>query len=91
MKLRFTINYGTQWGESLHVVITYHSVDGTARVRNLLMTTDDGVYWSLETAAVESRQHPIATFSYHYQVEDAEGRVLRREWMGVPRDRKSVV
>jgi len=85
MKLRFTINYGTQWGESLHVVITYHSVDGTARVRNLLMTTDDGVYWSLETAAVESRQHPIATFSYHYQVEDAEGRLLRREWTGVPR------
>ena len=49
------------------------------------MQTDDGFCWTLETAAIESRQHPIASFSYHYQVEDAEGHVLRREWMGVPR------
>jgi 4-alpha-glucanotransferase len=85
MKLKFTINYGTQWGESLHVVIAYLSLDGTVKTSNLLMQTDDGFYWELETAVIESRQHPIASFSYHYQVEDGEGMVLRREWMGVPR------
>jgi 4-alpha-glucanotransferase len=85
MKLKFTINYGTQWGESLHVVITYLSLDGTVKTSNLLMQTDDGFYWELETAVIESRQHPIASFSYYYQVEDGEDRVLRREWTGVPR------
>ncbi|MEE3445344.1 MAG: 4-alpha-glucanotransferase [Prevotella sp.] len=85
MKLKFTINYGTQWGESLHVVISYKSLDGTVKTFNLLMQTEDGVSWSLDTAAVESRQHPIDSFTYYYQVEDGEGRVLRREWTGVPR------
>ncbi|MCR5577988.1 MAG: 4-alpha-glucanotransferase [Prevotella sp.] len=85
MKLKFTINYGTQWGESLHVVISYKSLDGTIKTFNLLMQTEDGVFWSLDTAVVESRQHPIDSFTYYYQVEDGEGRVLRREWTGVPR------
>ena len=85
MKLKFTINYGTQWGESLHVVIAYLSLDGTVKTSNLLMQTDDGFFWELETAVIESRQHPIASFSYYYQVEDGEGTVLRREWTGVPR------
>ena len=62
MKLKFTINYGTQWGESLHVVITYRSIDGTVRTQDLLMQTDDGFCWTLETAAIESRQHPLGSF-----------------------------
>ena len=85
MKLKFTINYGTQWGESLHVLISYVSIDGTIRNSNLLMTTDDGVSWSIETSVLESRQHPISSFSYYYQVEDGDGNVLRKEWTGVPR------
>ena len=85
MKLKFTIHYGTQWGESLHVVVSYLSLDGTKKTANLLMLTDDGTSWTLETSAVESRQHPIDSFSYHYQVEDEEGHVLRREWTMIPR------
>ena len=85
MKLKFTIQYGTQWGESLHVVVSYLSSDGTKKTANLLMLTDDGTLWTLETSAVESRQHPIDSFSYHYQVEDEEGHVLRREWTMIPR------
>ena len=85
MKLKFTIQYGTQWGESLHVVISYLSLDGTKKTANLLMLTDDGTYWTLETSAVESRQHPIESFSYHYQVEDEDGHVIRREWTMIPR------
>jgi 4-alpha-glucanotransferase len=49
------------------------------------MTTTDGWQWELEASVLESRQHPIASFTYYYQVEDADGRVLRREWMLIPR------
>ena len=85
MKLRFTIQYGTQWGENLYVAITYTSKDATEKVRRLPMTTDDGWHWELETSAVESRQHPVETITYYYYVADAEGAELRREWTGVPR------
>ena len=85
MKLRFSIQYGTQWGENLHVVIHFISTDGTIKRNNLLMTTDDGSFWSLETAALASAQHPIASFTYFYQVEDGDGQVIRREWTQVPR------
>ena len=85
MKLKFTIHYSTQWGESMHVVVSYLSADGTRKSSNLLMQTDDGTYWTLETSAVESRQHPIDSFCYHYQVEDEQGNVLRCEWTMIPR------
>ena len=85
MKLRFTIQYGTQWGENLYVAITYQSADGTVKVRRLPMTTDDGWHWELETSAVESRQHPVTSISYYYYVADADGHQLRKEWTGVPR------
>jgi len=85
MKLKFTIHYGTQWGENLVVMMTYRSQDRTEKIRKLLMTTADGWQWELETSAIESRQHPITSFSYYYQVEDADGQVLRREWDAVPR------
>ena len=51
MKLRFTINYNTQWGESLHIMITYTSSDGIEKSKNLLMNTEDGCLWTLEAAA----------------------------------------
>ena len=85
MKLRFTIQYGTQWGENLYVAITYKSKDATEKVRRLPMTTDDGWHWELETSALESRQHPLETITYFYYVADADGVELRREWTGVPR------
>lgn len=85
MKLKFSILYRTAWGESLHVIIAYHSQDGIVKRNNLLMQTDDGEQWTLETAALESRQHPLSHIVYHYQVENGEGEVLRREWDLVPR------
>ena len=85
MKLKFTIQYGTRWGESIHVVVNYLSTDGTKKTANLPMLTDDGTLWTLETSVVESRQHPIDSFSYHYQVEDEQGHVLRHEWTMIPR------
>lgn len=85
MKLKFSIEYGTAWGESLHVIIVYRSQDGTVRQHDLLMQTDDGQLWTLETAALESRQHPVTEISYCYEVHDADDHVLRREWDMVPR------
>lgn len=85
MKLKFSIHYRTAWGESLHVVVKFHSQDGTTRRQDLTMLTDNGDLWSIETAALMSRQHPVAYITYHYEVHDGEGRVLRREWDGVPR------
>ena len=85
MKLKFSIQYHTAWGESLHVSIDFHSEDGTVRHQNLLMQTDDGELWTLETSALMSRHHPLSYIQYRYQVEDADGQVLRKEWDMVPR------
>ena len=85
MKLKFSINYHTAWGESLHVSIDFHSEDGTVRHQNLLMQTEDGELWTLETSALIGRQHPLSHIQYRYQVEDADGQVLRKEWDMVPR------
>ena len=85
MKLKFQIKYDTQWGESLHVVLCYQSRGIADRTVNLLMQTDDGQLWTVETAVIESRQHPVSSISYYYQVEDGDGRVLRREFTMVPR------
>ena len=70
MKLKFSIRYRTAWGESLHINMAYHSSDGTVKRYNLLMQTEDGDLWTLETAALESRQHPLSHIIYQYQVEN---------------------
>ena len=85
MKLKFRIRYNTSWGESLHVVIDYHSQDGNRRQQNLLMQTEDGQLWTLETAALVSRHHPLSHIDYYYQVENGDGDVLRIEWHQVAR------
>ena len=85
MKLKFTIQYATQWGETVHVVLCYRSQDGNQRQTNLLMQTHDGLEWSLETTLIESRQRPVKSISYFYQIENGENQVLRREWSQVAR------
>ena len=85
MKLKFNIEYNTQWGESLHVDLCCQSQDGTRRRQDLLMQTQDGLNWTLETAVIESRQHPVSSITYAYMVENGDGLVLRREWSHVPR------
>ncbi len=49
------------------------------------MQTEDGELWTLETSALMSRQHPLSHIQYHYQVENADDQVLRKEWDMVPR------
>ena len=85
MKLKFSIQYGTQWGQNLYVVITYRSSDHAEKTQRLMMVTTDGMEWSLETTVLESRKHPITSFLYNYQVEDNDGNVIRKEWDAIPR------
>ena len=85
MKLRFSIHYSTVWGQSLHGSIDYHYVDGRKRSYDLLMSTENGELWTVETSVIESRQHPVEYFGYTYLVEDGDGKVMRREWNRVPR------
>lgn len=85
MKLRFSINYTTAWGESLHVMISYRQRNGKTKHQNLQMQTQTGEWWYVETTVMESRQNPILSMCYHYQVEAEDGYVLRREWNMVKR------
>ncbi len=85
MKLKFSIHYRTEWGQQLMVSMRYGSADGTERTVKLPMNTLDGDTWTAETAVVESRQHPVTSFTYLYIVADAEGNELRREWNLVAR------
>ena len=85
MKLRFSIHYHTEWGQQLAVDLSLHYRDGAVKTQHLTMLTDDGELWHVETAVVEARQSTIESFTYLYIVEDADGKMLRREWNLVPR------
>ena len=85
MKLKFSIHYNTVWGESLHVCLTCWHLDGKERYQNIMMQTDDGSLWAVETSLMESRTNPVVALEYVYQVEDSDGKTVRREWSKVPR------
>lgn len=85
MKLKFSIHYKTEWGQRLHVLIHYLTNDTREHVNDWMMQTQDGEYWYLETALMESRHRRVVSFTYEYQLKDQEGRVLRREWNRLPR------
>ena len=55
MKLNFSVNYRTAWGESVNVVIDYVCSDGARKRQDIRMTTQDGENWAVDTAIVESR------------------------------------
>ena len=59
MKLIFSVNYRTAWGESVNVVIDYVCSDGARKRQDIRMTTQDGENWAVETAIVESRHKGI--------------------------------
>lgn len=85
MKLSFSLLYKTMWGQSLHILLSYHGTDGHKMDYDMLMQTEDGELWSLETSVMESRQYPIQAIQYYYWVEDGDGNVLRKEWTLIPR------
>ena len=85
MKLKFNIQYNTEWGQTMHLLVNYKTSDGRFHEQNLTMQTQDGALWWLDVVLMESRQRRIIQLEYFYQIEDAEGQVLRREWNQVSR------
>jgi len=85
MKLRFNIEYRTEWGQQLVVLLDFCSQDGSSRQVRLPMLTDDGEHWAVETSALESRRSQIDSFTYYYILENSDQHVLRSEWNLVPR------
>lgn len=79
MKLKFSIPYQTNWGESLVIDLTYVSADGYQRSVDLPMQTADGYHWEYETTTLSTRHHRFMGISYYYKVVDSDGKVFRRE------------
>ncbi|MCR4853956.1 MAG: 4-alpha-glucanotransferase [Prevotella sp.] len=44
------------------------------------MQTLDGEHWEAETVVMSHRQRRLKSMEYVYQVENADGEILRREW-----------
>lgn len=85
MKMSFQIEYRAPFGQSMHLCVTYYNAEMHHRVHDLLMHTDDGNTWEVETSSMVLSHFPIAYVEYHYQVEDDHGKCIRKEWSGVPR------
>ena len=86
MKLKFSINYNTPWGVSLHVHLLYFSNGGDlVSSSDIPMLTDNGHLWTVETTVVESRQKHISFITYQYIICDDSGKTLRKEWNTIPR------
>ena len=85
MKLRFSIQYSTKWGENVWVVVKAHVSTGVMKTYRLCLLTDDGEHWTAELAVMESRHSVFTFFEYEYQIRGGDDVVLRREWHVVPR------
>ncbi len=72
MRICFSINYHTKWGESLCL-----TPGGKASGENYPLQHTNGDHWHV---TVESSKLFIPGSEYKYSVVDAEGNVLRSEW-----------
>lgn len=84
MKLYFCLEYLTNWGESVHAIITFLSTDGHKSVSDLTLQTTDGKFWESEYIVQESR-HRFSYITYYYTIVGSDGSVLRKEWNQPPR------
>lgn len=80
MTLHFSIEYRTEWGQSVEVEFSFLSADGKTSLQRIPLDTEDGLLWkTVYTLKARSRQ-----MRYTYIITDGSG-VLRREWDVVPR------
>lgn len=49
------------------------------------MHTDDGSLWMVETTGLLLSHVVLDSMTYHYQLEDNDGKVCRKEWDATPR------
>lgn len=81
MKLHLSIEYGTQWGEAVVVLVNLQRQRGKAITERFPLETSDGLHWRGE---VSLNARDVKSFSYEYAIAQGE-RLTRREWNTVPR------
>ena len=81
MKLHFSIEYLTHWGEDVRVALTLVDAKRKRQEQICPLETRDGRVWSGEVLLSDSH---IRAFSYHYRIYRGED-VARKEWDFVPR------
>ena len=82
MKLVFSLEYRTDWGQDLRAEVTLKRKRGADVRRVYPLHTDDGLNWTGEALVTEK---DIDRFTYRYAVYEGD-LVFRQEWDGVPRD-----
>ena len=82
MKLVFSLEYRTDWGQDLRAEVTLKRKRGADVRRVYPLHTDDGLNWTGEALVTEK---DIERFTYRYAVYEGD-LVFRQEWDGVPRD-----
>ena len=82
MKLTFTIDYRTHWGENISVEIESERIGRGKSITLLPLNTENGETW---TGQFTIPARDMKQFLYRYVVVK-EGQVIRREWDTVPRN-----
>ena len=81
MKLQFSIDYVTRWGEDVRVVLTLTDAKGRSKSQVHPLETKDGKLWAGEVTVIDSQ---IQTFQYKYCIYKGD-ECIRTEWNVVPR------
>ena len=81
MKLHYSIDYLTHWGEDIRVELTLVDSKGRTQLQTCLLETRNGRQWEGEVLVTDGR---VRSFYYHYCVYK-DGCKLRTEWNFVPR------
>lgn len=81
MKLLFSIEYVTHWGEELRVMLTLVDQKGRQKVQTYPLETHDGRIW---TGELTINEHAVRAFYYNYCVY-RDDCIYRMEWDIVPR------
>ena len=80
MTLHFSIEYHTEWGQSVEVELCFISADGKTHYQRIPLETDDGLVWQ----GVCMLKAKGKQFRYTYLIM-CGGEAVRKEWDVVPR------
>ena len=65
MKLQFSLEYRTQWGQSVAVELTLYRHQGIRVNSRISLDTSDGLQWSGDVQVIE---RDVASFEYRYVI-----------------------
>lgn len=82
MKLQFSMDYLTKWGEDVRVALTLTDAKGRAKTQLCPLETHDGRKWMGEVNITDQQ---IQTFQYKYCIYKGD-ECMRTEWNVVPRE-----